>query len=270
MSICNNPKFKMYTGLVEQFEYCESCGEKKAGHSKSAIVTASITISNEQLALPTGSNFWNGGISPQNLPTSCSTFYNWCPPNPSPRQVGQSYLPIKSPSPQGRSISFPIAPPSTAVYPPGFFIPASNKQVPFPPKIWIDYEANTNPILYGVDRSVDRIRLAGVSTFQPPSDTHQESLVQLAVLIAREGGRSTDYFLHPEDWRALFLEIFPGHNVSGNFFQFNTAFANITVLQDSTCPKGYGYLLQKSTWINDPLHGAYCTQPGYNGVLKLL
>lgn len=70
---CNNPKFKLYTGLVEQFEYCESCGEKKIGHSNIAP-TADTAWTREWGAsvpvLPQGNaypipNPNNSGISPQ-------------------------------------------------------------------------------------------------------------------------------------------------------------------------------------------------------------
>lgn len=62
---CNNPKFKTYTGLVEQFEYCESCGAKQTEHNKSDSVGTSAGEALKELEL-TGLKAWLP-YAPQNI-----------------------------------------------------------------------------------------------------------------------------------------------------------------------------------------------------------
>lgn len=175
---------------------------------------------------------------------------------------------------------------------------------------WLPFVApTTGDNFFGVDRSVDTDRLAGVR-FDGSSLSIEEALVQGLTLSNRNGGNVKVVFMNYIDWANL--EIALGskvqYMVSPAFNRADIGFTGIQVktnkgvancVADTFCPVGYAYGLTMDSWalysLKDAIRildldgnkvlrasdadavelrvGGYrqlgCDAPGYNVVIKL-
>ena len=127
---------------------------------------------------------------------------------------------------------------------------------------------------FGVDRSADTTRLAGVrydastggAGGGPVADI-TEALTKASARLAREGGRPTHCFMNHADYGRLlaflntkveYAEV-KAHEVGDISFsalRLHTPSGTVTVIPDHNCPTGRAYLLQMDTWKFYSLGGA--------------
>jgi hypothetical protein len=122
---------------------------------------------------------------------------------------------------------------------------------------WIPTVApTTGDNFFGVDRSVDPTRLAGVR-FNGASESIEEAVIDASLLIAREGGTPDVCIMNFASYAALEKSLgakaqyisfdgpaklyYPGILING-------AAGQIKVFPDRNCPAKTAYLLQMDTW----------------------
>jgi hypothetical protein len=110
---------------------------------------------------------------------------------------------------------------------------------------------------WGVDRSVDVTRMAGVR-FDGSSETIEEALIDASALVAREGGQPDMCFMPFASWAALekslgskvqYVDV--KHDEADIAFagiRIHAPYGPITVIPDRNCPSATAYLLQMDTW----------------------
>lgn len=127
---------------------------------------------------------------------------------------------------------------------------------------WIAGSAVTSSSFYGVDRTVDKSRLAGI-TFDGSGLSMQDAIYKAAAIVTREGGRADKLFLNYADYTNLQAELrgnqvfFTPTNVMSEDPRLNLSFSAIAlagpagtihVMLDPYVPTGKGYLLQMDSW----------------------
>ena len=160
---------------------------------------------------------------------------------------------------------------------------------------------------FGLDRSADTTRLAGVRYATGAGGPIEETLVDACVLVAREGGMIDLVLVNPIDWgnlvKALGSKVIRTEFKTANFgfqaLEIMTGTGPVKVVADLNCPKGYAYGIQLDTWTFASLGDApmifdldgqqllrdngsdsytvragtygqlYCEAPGYNFVATL-
>lgn len=124
---------------------------------------------------------------------------------------------------------------------------------------WIPLVApTTGDNFFGVDRSVDATRLAGVR-YDARGVPIEEALQQGARKLEREGGQATHCFLNYSNWSKLELSLgskviyttetaqdVPGIGFKGILIQGTKG--TIKVMADANCPDDRFYMLQMDTW----------------------
>ena len=120
---------------------------------------------------------------------------------------------------------------------------------------------------FGVDRYVDKTRLAGQSCDFTDS-SHVSALINAAVTVSREGGRPDKVFMNPADWQELAMDMegtalktganptyrrrFDADDSSAKFgfatLQLASPAGMIDIVADHNCPVGVCYMLQLDTW----------------------
>lgn len=110
---------------------------------------------------------------------------------------------------------------------------------------------------WGVDRSVDVTRLAGVR-FNGSSESIEEALIDAAALVAREGGQPDMCFMSFASYAALekslgskvqYVDV--KHEEADIAFagiRIHAPYGPITVVPDRSCPALTAYLLQMDVW----------------------
>ena len=160
---------------------------------------------------------------------------------------------------------------------------------------------------FGVDRSVDVSRLAGVR-YDGSSDPIEEALIEGASRVAREGGKVDHCFLSFSKFAELekslgakvqYVDLNMNAEIGFRGIIINGPRGAIKVIPDQNCPDGFAYMLQLNTWKlyslgkavrvidTDGLNmlrqasadgvevrwGSYlqmgCKAPGYNAVITL-
>lgn len=121
---------------------------------------------------------------------------------------------------------------------------------------WLPASVSPSDSFFGVNRSVDRVRLAGI--YQEYSNaTIEEALVQTGRLVKRESGKSPSIVLMNDDKAAeLVLEL--GSKVERmerqvGEFSFSTLKVYLNggsaeILTDRFCPVNEAFMLNLSTW----------------------
>lgn len=126
----------------------------------------------------------------------------------------------------------------------------------------------TAPVLFGVDRSVDKVRFAG--TFYDASttgDTTEEALIEGQGMASREGAKIDTIFVNNKQFRKLIKSAgskvtYPREPVMRQAMGSDGPIANISfaglrifgdygpmdVIVSPKCPVEYAYLLQMDTW----------------------
>jgi hypothetical protein len=175
---------------------------------------------------------------------------------------------------------------------------------------WLPFAAPTSgDNFFGVDRSVDPTRLAGVR-FDGSALSIEEALVGGLTLSNREGGNVKVVFMNYIDWGNLELALGSKvqYMVTQAFGRADIGFTGIQVktnkgvancVADTMCPQGFAYGLTMDSWalysLKEPIRildldgnkvlrtsdadavelrvGGYfqlgCDAPGYNVVIKL-
>lgn len=122
---------------------------------------------------------------------------------------------------------------------------------------WVPVTApTTNDSFFGVDRSIDPTRLAGVR-FDGSSESIEEAIIDASLLVAREGGIPDVCIMNFASYAALEKSLgakaqyisfdgpakimFPGILING-------AAGQIKVFPDRSCQAKTAYLLQMDTW----------------------
>lgn len=115
----------------------------------------------------------------------------------------------------------------------------------------------SNDSFWGVNRSTDATRLAGVR-FNGSSETIEEALIDAASLVAREGGQPDMCFMSFASYAALekslgskvqYVDV--KHEEADIAFagiRVHAPYGPITVIPDRNCPSQIAYLLQMDTW----------------------
>lgn len=133
---------------------------------------------------------------------------------------------------------------------------------------WVPATAPTSgDSFFGLDRSTDPVRLAGVRYTAGSGGPIEEILVDTAALVVREGGRPNVAFLNPLDYGNFVKQL------SGKVIYDRAASVDepdigfeavklmgpkgpIKVIADLNCPKGIGYMLTLDTWTLESLGAA--------------
>lgn len=133
---------------------------------------------------------------------------------------------------------------------------------------WIPRVAPTpGDNFFGLDRSSDPVRLAGLRYTAGAGGPIEETLIQCAARLAREGGKPDVAVINPIDYANLVVAL--GSKVvydrlgsdSDPKFGFETVKligpkGPIMVLPDLNCPTGEGWMLTLNTWTFESLLGA--------------
>jgi hypothetical protein len=126
----------------------------------------------------------------------------------------------------------------------------------------------TNPSggesFFGVDRSADRTRLAGVY-YDGSAQSIEEALVDSSSLLAREGGKPNVFVTNYASYAALekslgskvqYVDMKGPANIAFRGIMVNGANSMIKVFPDRSCTGTVGYLLQMDTWCLESLGDA--------------
>lgn len=118
---------------------------------------------------------------------------------------------------------------------------------------------------FGVDRSVDPVRLAGVR-YDGSAQPIEEALIDASSLLAREGGRPGVCITNYQSYSALekslgskvqYIDLKESvTDIAFRGIQVNGAASSIRVFPDRSCQPNTGYLLDMSTWALESLGDA--------------
>lgn len=133
---------------------------------------------------------------------------------------------------------------------------------------WIPSTAPTGgDSFFGLDRSSDPVRLAGVRYTAGSGGPIEETLIDCAALLTREGSRPDTVLMNPLDV-ANFVKAIGSKVVydrAKSFDEPDIGFKAVSVMgpagemkvvADLNCPRGRGYMLQMDTWSFESLGGA--------------
>lgn len=108
---------------------------------------------------------------------------------------------------------------------------------------------------FGVDRSVDRTRLAGIR-YDGSALPIEEAVIDAAALLAREGGSPDHMFLSFSKWGELekalgskvqYVDLKVG-SIGFRGLRINGPKGEIKIIPDVNCPSNRGYMLTLNTW----------------------
>lgn len=127
---------------------------------------------------------------------------------------------------------------------------------------WLPGSSVSNTPFFGVDRTVDKSRMAGI-TYDGSAETIEEALIDGAALIAREGGAPEYAFMSYRDFRNLqkalgskmqsiqYTDVVvnePGVTVGFNAIKIAGPDGELKVIPDKNCPVGKCFMIQMDTW----------------------
>lgn len=173
---------------------------------------------------------------------------------------------------------------------------------------WIPFTDPTNTPFFGVDRTTDRVRLAGVA-YDGSAQTIEEGIQDGLNLVSNLGDGSTDIIMtNPNSLTALikslgskvsFIDLSANAQVGFRGVEIQGPRGMVKILADRNCPAYLAYALQMDTWqflsvgeapalveedglamLRSPSADSYelrfayygqlsCSAPSYNGVFKL-
>lgn len=125
---------------------------------------------------------------------------------------------------------------------------------------WLPASAPGATTFFGVDRSVDTVKLGGVRVDGTSEGTIRESLIKAGYRLHREGSRPDLVFLNPMDLGELIDELGskeiynrPSNNGKAAQMGFNSVVlqlpqGSVEVVSARHCPKGVSYMVQSDTW----------------------
>lgn len=119
----------------------------------------------------------------------------------------------------------------------------------------VDPSVLTSAAFFGLDRTADATRLAGVFS-DGSAKPIEEALIDAAVLVAREGGKVDHAFLNYKNYgnleKALGSKVqyvdLAQAEISFRGIQINGPRGPIKVIPDQNCPADKAFLLQLNTW----------------------
>jgi hypothetical protein len=123
---------------------------------------------------------------------------------------------------------------------------------------WLPTTApSTGDSFWGVDRSVDPVRLAGVR-YDGSAQSIEEALIDGAALVAREGGQPDMCFMNFASYSALEKSLgakvqyvsvqHDTAEISFKGIQINAPYGPITIIPDRNCKAQTAYLLSLQNW----------------------
>lgn len=127
---------------------------------------------------------------------------------------------------------------------------------------WLPATVSGSDNFYGVNRSTDKTRLAGI-TYDGSAQSIEEALVDAAGLVAREGGNPDHCFISYKDFRNLVKAMGskqqyiqytdvrveePGVTVGFSSLVLTGPNGPMKVVPDQNCPVGKAFLLQMDSW----------------------
>lgn len=127
---------------------------------------------------------------------------------------------------------------------------------------WLPGSAVTSAAFFNVDRTVDKVRLAGI-THDGSAQSIEEALIDGARKVAREGGNPDHVFISYKDFANLVKAIGskqqviqysdvkvnePGVSVGFSALMLVGPNGPMKVIPDQNCPAGKAFLLQMDTW----------------------
>ncbi|AKU97006.1 hypothetical protein AKJ09_03670 [Labilithrix luteola] len=132
---------------------------------------------------------------------------------------------------------------------------------------WIPFVAPApGDNFFGLDRSSDPTRLAGIRFTQSSGGPYEETLIKCAARVDREGGRPDTVIMNPIDYGQLVVAMgskviidnkqLPDADIGFRALQLNGPKGPMDVITDANCPSGYFYMLTMSTWEFKTLLGA--------------
>lgn len=132
---------------------------------------------------------------------------------------------------------------------------------------WIPATAPTGgDNFFGLDRSVDPTRLAGIRYTANAGGPIEETLIKASARLVREGGKPDFVVMHPFDWANLVVALgskviiqdsqLPDADVGFKAIKIWGAKGPMDVVCDANCPTGVFYMLTMSTWRFHTLLGA--------------
>jgi len=127
---------------------------------------------------------------------------------------------------------------------------------------WLPASAPTSgDNFYGVDRSIDPTRLAGIR-LDVSGFPIEEGLIDLAMLVGREGGTSTHFFGNYGIYGALdkalgskvqYVDLEGPAKIGFRGIRVNGPQGEIKVMMDRNTPQYAGFMLQMDTWQLDSI-----------------
>lgn len=126
---------------------------------------------------------------------------------------------------------------------------------------WIPSSAPSATSFFGVDRSLDTVRLGGVR-YDGSSQSIEEALIDASALTAREGGKPNHCFVNFASYSALekslgakvqYVDLKGPADIAFRGIMVNGANSIIKVIPDRSCQPLTGYLLQMDTWALNSL-----------------
>lgn len=120
---------------------------------------------------------------------------------------------------------------------------------------------------FGLDRSSDVTRLSGLRYTAGSGGPIEETLIDTAALVAREGGNPDTVFINPLDYASFVKSLstkviydrsksFDEPDIDFKAVKVQGPTGEIDVIGDINCPKGTGYMLQMDTWTLESLGAA--------------
>ena len=121
---------------------------------------------------------------------------------------------------------------------------------------WLPTTAPTSTTFFGVDRSVDVVRLGGVR-YDGSGQDIPEALIDASMLVAREGGTPDHCLVSFASYAALekalgakvqYVDLNGPAGVSFKGIRIHGANTEIKVVPDRSCPAKTAFLVQMDTW----------------------
>jgi hypothetical protein len=126
---------------------------------------------------------------------------------------------------------------------------------------WLPYADPSATAFFGVDRTIDRTRLAGVP-YDGSAQSIEEALIDSSSLLAREGGKPGVCITNFASYAALekslgskvtYVDQKGPAEIAFRGIMVNGANTQIKVFPDRSCQALTGYLLQLDTWCLEGL-----------------
>lgn len=126
---------------------------------------------------------------------------------------------------------------------------------------WLPTVAPTSTAFFGVDRSVDTVRLGGVR-YDGSAQSIEEALIDSSSLLAREGGKPNVFVTNFASYSALekslgskvqYVDMKGPADIAFRGIMVNGASSTIKVFPDRSCQALQGFMLQMDTWALEGL-----------------